>query len=116
FYNYVRDIRSKMTRIKLAAEHDMATNFALVGQTATSRPKFSFTLLQKTDVSIRDKERKVEGADIDFGDSNVVQVPTTPGILEARRVAAINFQTLVLGQIHSYGEVVVAYRQHAGGF
>jgi hypothetical protein len=117
FYNLVRDIRSKMTRIKLAAEHDMSTSFAMVGKTATGRPKFSFTLLQTTDVSVKDVERKVIGSEVTFEDGkNVARTLTTPGILEARRNAAINFQALILGQIHSYGEVVVAYRQHAGKF
>ena len=117
FYNLVRDIRSKMTRVKLAAEHDMATNFACVGKTSAGRPKFAFTLGKKTDVSTRDKEKKVIGDDVIFPkDKKIVQTATTEGILQARRLAAINFQSLVLGEMHCYGEVVVAYRQHAGKF
>jgi hypothetical protein len=34
----------------------------------------------------------------------------------ARQRAALNFQTLVLGQIMRYAEVTIAYRQHAGAF
>jgi hypothetical protein len=117
FYALVRDIRSRMTRVKLAAEHDMATNFVHVGNTPTGRPKFQYSLIGTTDISVLDKKRKVEGTDVDFGDSNVLtKMPTTPGILEARRHAALNYQQLILGQMHSYGEVVVAYRHHAGKF
>jgi len=117
FYALVRDIRSKMTRVKLAAEHDMATSFVHVGDTPTGRPKFQFRLLGTTDISVKDKERRVEGTDVDFGDEKVLhKMPTTPGILEARRHAALNYQKLILGQMLSYGEVVVAYRQHAGKF
>jgi len=116
FYNLVRDIRSKMTRIKLAAEHDMATNFVMVARPGTDpRPKFKFTLIDKTDVSIRDKEKGLLPPGVEFPDGKkVVQIPTTPEILQARQLAAINFQSLVLGELHSYGEVVVAYRRHLG--
>lgn len=115
FYNLVRDIRSKMTRIKLAAEHDMATNFVKVARPGTDpRPKFKFTLLDKTDVSIRDKQKGLL-PNVEFLEGKkVVQTPTTPEILQARQLAAINFQSLVLGELHSYGEVVVAYRRHLG--
>ena len=117
FYNLVRDIRSKMTRIKLAAEHDMVTNFVKVARPGSDRPKFKFTLLEKTDVSIRDKEKGLL-PDVEFptGTKILGTQQTTPGILQARQLAAINFQSLVLGELHSYGEVVVAYRQHVGGF
>ena len=116
-YGLVRDIRSKMTRIKLAAEHDMATCFARVGTTSAGRPRFKFTLGAATDVSIRDRQRGVLPPDFVFDEGrNVKNVPTPAGILEARRSAALNFHSLILGEIHSYGEVTVAYRQHAGGF
>lgn len=116
FYNLIRDMRARMTRIKLAAEHDMATSFIHVGATATGRPRFKFSLLEKTDVSLRDKASKLVGDDVDFKDSKVIQQPTTPKILAARHHAAINFQKLVLGEMLRYGEVTVAYRQHAAGF
>jgi hypothetical protein len=129
FYDLVRDIRSKMTRIKLAAEHDMATNFVRVArqQPDDARPKFKFSLMEKTDVSIRDKGKGLElklttsvlkpPEQVTFdGDSKVKQANVTPEILQARQVAAINFQKLILGELHSYGEVVVAYRQHKGAF
>jgi hypothetical protein len=116
FYTLVRGIRSEMTRVKLAAEHDMATNFTVVGRTAGGRPKFRFGLLENTDVSVNDVKRKVIPADTDFAGRKVIQMATTPGILEARQRAALNYQQLVLGEMLRYGEVVVAYRQHAGGF
>jgi hypothetical protein len=56
FYKKVTDIRSKMTRIKLIAEHDMATNFIMVGKSySTGLPKFKYTLTAKTDISVRDE-------------------------------------------------------------
>ena len=41
---------------------------------------------------------------------------TTPKIFEARQRAAINFQTLVLGEMMRYAELTIAYRHHAGPF
>lgn len=197
FYNKIRQIRSEMTRIKLAAEHDMAVAFVMVGKKAgTERPKFKYTLISKTDVSLRDEKKglvpdntikckltearfddalkghnlklgdkqdlskrlraaglfdheyppeqfrqKVEAAvsppvaktkwskveplppDVVRGKDLVIEHiggktkqnwPTTPGIFDARRNAAINFQSLVLGEMMRYAEVTLAYRQHAG--
>jgi hypothetical protein len=60
FYDTVRDIRSKMTRIKLLAEHDMATSFVMVGnREENGGPKFKYTLLSETDVSFRDEQTGV---------------------------------------------------------
>lgn len=39
---------------------------------------------------------------------------TTPGIYEARQRAAINFESLVLGEMMRYAEVTIAYRSHDG--
>jgi hypothetical protein len=116
FYNFMRDVRSKMTRVKLAAEHDMSTNFVCIGHTAINRPRFRFTLVSKTDVSRKDAPQLAPNAKFEKETDKVTQVRTTTGLMEARRLAAINFQSLVLGAIHGYGEVTVAYRQHAGGF
>jgi hypothetical protein len=44
FYDMVIGIRSKLTRIKLAAEHDMAVAFVRVGYKG-NKPKFRYTLL-----------------------------------------------------------------------
>jgi hypothetical protein len=125
FYKTVRDIRSKMTRISLAAEHDMATSFILVGQKPSGRPKFKFTLGARTDVSVEDKQKGLLKSNTDFGEEKVLSVnfktgegghEVTTRLREARRNAAINFQELVLGKLLRYGEVVVAYRKHAGDF
>jgi hypothetical protein len=117
FYNKVKEIGSKLTRIKLAAEHDMATAFVMIGHTRLGRPKFKYTLVSKTDISTRDVQAGVvpQGA-VKEGKKTEQTYLTTPGILEARRNAALNFQTLVLGEIWRYAEVVIAYRQHAGPF
>lgn len=207
FYDKVRDIRSTMTRIKLAAEHDMATKFIEVGQSQRrGGPKYKYTLSSTTDVSLRDEDsglvnrgtvkplvtddrvdkalemitpaivpkRRKELKDallkvLKVEKLNMISDPeafrlelherlfntkrifeykpdwtgvkpvptsaeleeyekfildkcggkvkgsfkTTPGLLQARQTAAINFQTLVLGEILRYGEVTIAYRQHA---
>jgi hypothetical protein len=144
FYELVRDYRSKMTRIKFAAEHDTGTQIVCVGRGAGDKPKFRLQPAEKTHASVFDKLPKAEtdtardvmkevGAerlakrlggqtfagtfkdvDIPEGKKNVQDVDVTPGILEARRYAALHFQSLVLGQVLKYGEVTVAYRQHGG--
>ena len=99
----------------------MSTNFIRVERKRVReggpKYKYKFTLLDQTDVSILDKERNVIGEDIDFNGKRSMQIPTTPEILQARQQAAINFQSLVLNKLgKKYGELVVAYRRHAGGF
>ena len=197
FYNKVRGIRSKMTRIKLLAEHDMATSFVMVGRTKSGQPKFKYTLIEKTDVSRRDVESKTVPADtlhagvtqllldaalkdafpddkpahssaasvlkevlfplfslpklppeefmsryeeqfskrehknklakvkdldrckrliLEKAAPKTRQIKTTPGIFQARQLAAVNYQALVLGEMMRYAEVTIAYRQHAGAF
>ena len=64
FYDTVRDVRSKMTRIKLLAAHDMATQFLTVGKSqSTGLPKFKYALIGKTDISVRDEDAAVVDAD-----------------------------------------------------
>jgi hypothetical protein len=211
FYDKVRRIRSELTRIKLAAEHDMATKFVEVGQAERrAGPKYKYTLSSTTDISIRDEglagvktgnivprltvprleealklvvpelsaKQQSELVNVlpkvlrmlklnmltnpaefakEINDrlfykgTNTMDKPdwtglsgpkpteqelkefektildkcggktaggqkTTPGLLQARQNAAINFQALVLGQIMRYGEVTIAYRRHAGNF
>lgn len=225
FYNKVTDIRSHMTRIKLIAEHDMATNFVKVGTSySTGLPKFKYTITGQTDISVRDEaagvvpagtfqstltDFKIDNALNPGFKSNVTDYPnlatdypdlkpaprvkllgwlktelkpvtgppaptlhpnvleqkvksllndqkarnrlstamkplavptdanlafyielilnkagsktkqtytTTAAIFQARQTAALNFQTLVLGEIMRYAEVTIAYRQHAGNF
>jgi hypothetical protein len=72
--------------------------------------------MKKTDVSLNDQKKGLVGSTVDFQGKKVVQHATTPGLLQARRNAALNFQTLVLGEMLRYGEVVVSYRKHDGGF
>jgi hypothetical protein len=213
FYNKVRNIRSKMTRIKLIAEHDMSTSFVMVGRTESGRPRFKYTLIGKTDISQRDvdagvlpqsalnayldhvrledamakalpeaedagrRKKLVERLEAVLKSPPMAQPPlpllfakppmppedfrvqfeqvfnhrgfagkfadlkpkptseelasfkehilakvagktrqvfTTPGIYEARQRAAINFQSLVLGEMMRYAEVTIAYRRHKG--
>jgi hypothetical protein len=119
FYTTVRGYRARLTRIKLAAEHDMAVNFVMVGRTPLGRPKFKYTLISKTDISYHDETRETvpKGAVKKYalgGATKSAQAyPTTDGILQARRNAAINYEAMLLGTVMSYGEVTIAYRQHA---
>lgn len=207
FYDLVRSYRAQMTRIKLAAEHDMAVNFVLVSKPdSLGPPKFKYTLLTTTDISARDEksgivppktflnklttDRVIQGLtkrpdpplDLEVGDrarlantlletdylkslldkpfdpvtlrekveailnkpanrlklaqknrkytgeildrcvelllenaggKTLQAYPTTPGIYEARQRAAINYHTMVLGQMNRYAELTVAYRNHA---
>jgi hypothetical protein len=149
FYDFVRQIRSQMTRVKLAAEHDMGTTIVSIGRTDKDRPKFRLRPADKTSVSILDKipqvgteefknmakelgvteeqlaNRRRIGHDTAFQNINIKKgdkgektmegIAVTPGILEARRTAALNFQSLLL-KIYGYGELVVAFRKHAGQF
>jgi hypothetical protein len=126
FYRMVREIRANMTRVKLAAEHDMATNFSLAnpGFHDDGRPKFRFSLISKTDLSLSDAKflnqeqrtalEQTKSRTKPQGGSIQLQ-PTPPGLLEARRNAGLDYQSLVLNKLR-YGEVTVAYRHHAGIF
>jgi hypothetical protein len=129
FYNLVRFYRARMTRLKLAAEHDMSTNFSLakpegykLNSAGVMVPKFRFGLLDETDATARDMQQgrldEVGNRKVQQGGrpgQKVFTVPTTPELLSARRQAAINYQQLVLDRWR-YGEVTVAYRKHDGGF
>jgi hypothetical protein len=129
FYSLVRFIRARMTRLKLAAEHDMSTNFSLatpvsykINSAGETVPKFQFGLLAETGATVRDNEylndagKEALKKKAKWGaDGKIKTVPVTPELLSARRQAAINYQNLVLDQ-YSYGEVTVAYRKHEGGF
>jgi hypothetical protein len=129
FYSLVRFFRARMTRLKLAAEHDMSTNFSLatpigykVNSAGETVPKFRFGLLSETDATVKDephldtagKEALKKPPKWGLG-KTVFTVPTTGELLSARRQAAINYRQLVLNKWR-YGEVTVAYRKHDGGF
>jgi hypothetical protein len=135
-----------MTRVKLAAEHDMGTTLVSMGRTDENRPKFQLRPASTTSVSILDKlpevgteefanmagqlgvredqlaQRRKIGNNAEFQSIKIEEgkniaegIAVTPGILDARRTAALNFQSLLL-KIYGYGEVVLAYRKHAGQF
>lgn len=126
FHMLVRFYRANMTRIKLAAEHDMSTNFSLavpqpykinsVGETV---PKLRFGLLAKTDATKNDEPYLDEPGKTALQKGlrlgKIVTVPTTAELLAARQQAAINYRQLVLDKWR-YGEMVIAYREHEGRF
>jgi hypothetical protein len=50
------------------------------------------------------------------GGKSMQKFKATADIFRARQSAALNFQSMVLGEIGRYAEVTLAYRQHAGKF
>jgi len=160
FYDFVRQIRSQMTRVKLAAEHDLGTTLVCIGRTSANRPKFELRPASTTSASILDKvpevgtqefknmaiklgvseaqlekRRKIGRQDLEdqkqkaWRDFKIEEGKAIAegikvdahgeypdgDILAARRTATLNFQSLIL-KIYSYGEVVRAFRKHAGQF
>jgi hypothetical protein len=127
FYELIRCYRARMTRIKLAAEHDMATNFSLASPNGYKMvdgqavPKFRFSLIAATDVTAQDaKYLDAEGRGqlqkgLEERKKIVSLVKTTGDLLAARQQAALDYRNLVLDKLR-YGEVVVSFRQHAGDF
>lgn len=100
-YALVREIRSRMTRIKLAQETDMGTNFTAVDPENNLNPKFKYGISRKTKRPGEDKVKELSEAD-------------AKELLLYRRTAAMNFKQILIPQ--KGNEITVAYRQHAGGF
>lgn len=126
FYTLVRFYRARMTRLKLAAEHDMSTNFTLavpvgykLNMNGNQVPKFRFSLLDKTDATKEDKKflDEADKLKLDKGrpKQKIFTVKKTGELLAARQQAATDYRQLVLDKWR-YGEVVIAYRKHEQGF
>jgi hypothetical protein len=101
FYALVRDIRSKMTRIKLAQDTDMGTNFTAVAPDDPVNPKFKYGISPTTTLPgmvLAKTFTKEQAAEI----------------LASRQIAAMNFKQILLAE--KGNEITVAYRQHAGVF
>jgi hypothetical protein len=109
-YDMVREMRSKMTRIKLAAEHDLGTGFSAVERQNGHGFKITYGLGAKTKVINEKTTEYKEGG----GKTKLVDV--TPEILKARRDAAMDFRSIVSRLLFDHTEIIVAYRKHAGNF
>jgi hypothetical protein len=108
FYDLVRQYGSKMTRIKLAAEFDLATGFSAVQRADGSGFKIRYGLGNQ--VKVFDAEKSTDSK----GVSKLV--PWTQDIETARRQAALDFKSIVARILFDHSEIVVSFRQHAGGF
>lgn len=102
-YDLVRDIRTKLTRVKLACEHDMGSNFTAFAPDDPINPKFKYGLSVFT--KLPDPEKVGE----------LKKVRNTEEVIAARRLTAMNFKAAIQKQ-YRYNEFIVAYRQHAGPF
>jgi hypothetical protein len=104
-YDLVRGYRSLMTRVKLACEHDMGTNFVALAPDSRINPRFRYGLGRLT-------KRPVKGAD--GQDTAVLQdsVANDAQIIAARRQAAINYRQILERELFTVNEITIAYRQH----
>jgi hypothetical protein len=98
FYNEVRDIRSKMTRVKLFDEHDMGTGFLAYAPDSLVNPRFKYGHQPTTKVRIR--------GIIKSGQDNTEQ------LIAQRRKNAVNYDQ-VLARATGVNEMTIAYRHHA---
>jgi hypothetical protein len=98
FYNEVRDIRSKMTRVKLFDEHDMGTGFLAYAPESRVNPRFKYGHQPTTKV-------RISGI-IKSGQENTEQ------LIAQRRKNAVNYDQ-VLAKATGVNEITVAYRYHA---
>ena len=100
-YTLVREIRSKMTRIKLAQETDMGTNYTATKPEDSVNPKFKYGISRTTTMP---KDSK----------PTAYSEQQAEDILKGRRLTALNFKGILIPQ--KGNEITVAYRQHAGMF
>lgn len=99
FYQSIRMIRSQMTRVKLACEHDMGSSFTALDPDSKVNPRFKY-YGGKTKVPQDNQPGKL------------ALVPNTQALIHERKMKAINFKKIINEQF-TYNEIVVAYRQHA---
>lgn len=120
FHALVRDIRSRMTRVKLAAEHDMGTGFTAVRQDDGPRFKLKYGLGAFTKIitgfETDEADMPVPGSGKLGGGRLGTGVKVTPEMWQARRDQALNYKSVLERQLFAKNEITVAYRQHAGQF
>lgn len=98
-YTLVREIRSKMTRVKLACEHDMGTGFLATAPDNPVNPKFRYGHQRTT------KTRNSIGL-LAPGKENSVE------LIAARKSNAMQYDQM-LARATGVNEVTIAYRHHA---
>lgn len=97
-YPLVREIRSKMTRVKLACEHDQGTGFLAMAPDNPVNPKFRYG---------HQKTTKTPGK---FG--LVSGRENTPELILSRKSNAMAYDQM-LARATGVNEVTIAYRHHA---
>lgn len=102
-YQLVREIRTRMTRIKLACEHDMGTNFTAFDMANTVNPRFRYGQSRRTKVP--DPQAP----------TTLIKVDNTPAIIRKRQADAINYHAILTGAF-TVNEITVAFREHRGVF
>jgi hypothetical protein len=102
-YSLVRELRSELTRIKLACEHDMATNFTAFAPDSAVNPKFRYG--QSAQTKVPDPQKPGE----------LVFVPNTAELINRRKTNALNYKAILDSEFH-HNEITVAFRHHAGAF
>jgi hypothetical protein len=99
FYKFVRLIRSGMTRVKLACEHDIGSSFTALDPDNPVNPMFRY--FGKTTKT----PKTATGKDL------ATSVENTEDIIHQRKMNAINFKK-ILNDRFQYNEIVIAYRSH----
>ncbi len=102
--NVVRNVRARMTRIKLGADHDMGTGYTMLGDDSNPHKlKYGVGLGKKTKLpEFSDKKEKFE----------LKNVTVTTSIIEQFRSNALKYKSMSKGRF-KVNEIIVAYRHHA---
>lgn len=117
FYNTVREFRAKMTRVKLAAEHDMGTGFTAVRRENGESFKLKYGLGYTTKIIDEKKSKMDEKFGGKLGGGTLgTGVRVTEKMWQERRDAALDYQSILKRQLFPKNEITVAIRQHAGPF
>lgn len=104
-YPLVRSYRSRMTRLKLACEHDMGTNFVALAPEDKINPRFRYGIGRLTKIPELDSGGRPTGklqSDVD----------NSPELIAARKEAAINYRQILARELFAVNEITIAYRQH----
>lgn len=106
-YALVRDYRSKMTRVKLAADFDMGVGYTAVPSASTAKEGPRFKLRYGLVASMTQRG---------VGGNGQQTVSVTTETYQARQQAGIRFKSILAAARGRKNEIVVAVRQHAGAF
>lgn len=116
----MRDIASKMTRVRLAAEHDMGTGFTAVRRDGTTAFKLKYGLGAFTKIvtgfETDESGRPVPGSGKLGGGRLGTGVRVTDEMWRARQEQALDYTDILRRQLFAKNEITVSYRQHDGPF